>query len=110
MNVGDFLLLPRRCGMSYGDEGGPRGPRVGMKVILAVVIALIGVAMYMSQTQVNTVTGEKQNIAMSVDQEKALGLQAAPEMAAKMGGTLDPDADPRARLVSEVGRRIVEQS
>jgi predicted Zn-dependent protease len=59
---------------------------------------------------VNPVTGKKQHIAMSVDQEKALGLQAAPEMASKMGGALDPERSPAARLVEEVGRRIVERS
>ena len=47
---------------------------------------------------------------MSVDQEKALGLQAAPKMADQMGGALDPDSDPRAAMVAEVGRRIVADS
>src|SRR5262249_17683586 len=51
-----------------------------------------------------------QHIAMTVDQEKALGLQAAPEMAAKMGGAIDPATDPRARLVAQVGDRIVRES
>ena len=51
--------------------------------------------MYFFNTQVNPVTGEKQRVAMSVDQEMALGLQAAPEMASKMGGDVDPGEDPR---------------
>ena len=66
--------------------------------------------MYFIQTQVNPVTGEKQHVAMSVDQEMALGLQAAPEMASKMGGDVDPSEDPRAALVEEVGRRLVRNS
>jgi len=74
------------------------------------VIALLGFVVYMSQTQVNPVTGQKQHIAMSVDQEMALGLQAAPQMAAKMGGDVDAREDPHAALVDEVGRRLVRNS
>ena len=56
------------------------------RLIGALVVALLGFVIYMSQTQVNPVTGEKQHVAMSVDQEMALGLQAAPQMAAENGG------------------------
>lgn len=95
--------------MAYGGDS-PRntGPRA--RLLLALVVAGIGFLIYMSRTQVNPVTGEKQHIAMSVDQEKALGLQAAPEMAAKMGGAIDPRRDIRAAAVAEVGNRIVERS
>ncbi len=89
-------------------EGGR--PRIPVRLILAAVIALIGVVSYMARTEVNPVTGEKQHIALSVDEEKALGLQSAPEMAAQMGGVVDPRSDPRAAMVEEVGRRIVERS
>jgi beta-barrel assembly-enhancing protease len=91
---------------AYSYQG--RGPN--LRLIGALILAVIGIAMYLFETQVNPVTGKRQHIAMSVDQEKALGLQAAPEMAAKMGGVLGPDRDPRAALVSEVGRRIVRDS
>ena len=49
------------------------------------------------KTQVNPVTGEKQHIAMSRRQEKALGLQAAPEMAEQMGGAHRPRDRPPGR-------------
>jgi predicted Zn-dependent protease len=78
-------------------------------LILALVVAGIALFGYFSRTQVNPVTGEKQHIALSVDQEKALGLEAAPQMAAQMGGEASP-SDPDARRVGEVGRRIVERS
>ncbi len=78
--------------------------------IIALLIAGFGIITYMMNTEVNPVTGEKQHIAMSVSQEKALGLQAAPEMAAQMGGAIDPDSSPQARLVEQVGRRIVQES
>src|SRR5438270_8558695 len=103
--------------MSYGygyDEQGYRSAEphegVSLRLLAGLVIAVIGVIIYMTHTQVNPVTGRKQHIAMSVDQEKALGLEAAPEMAAKMGGEADPAADPAAREVARIGRRIVESS
>ena len=88
------------------------GPAMGQLIRWAIglIIALVGVGMYMFRTEVNPVTGERQRIAMNVDQEKALGLQAAPQMAEQMGGDIDPRDDERAALVSEVGRRIVERS
>jgi predicted Zn-dependent protease len=79
------------------------------RLILALVVAAIALFGYFSRTQVNPVTGEKQHIALSVDQEKALGLASAPQMAAQMGGEASP-SDPDARRVAEVGRRIVERS
>lgn len=79
------------------------------RLILALVVAAIALIGYYCRTQVNPVTGEKQHVALSVDQEKALGLQAAPEMAAQMGGEVDP-SDPDARRVAEAGRRVVERS
>jgi predicted Zn-dependent protease len=88
----------------------PRHGRIRVRWIAALLIAAVGLITYFTNTQVNPVTGEKQHIAMTVDQEKALGLQAAPEMAQKMGGALDPDANPDAALVAEVGKRLVQQS
>jgi predicted Zn-dependent protease len=97
--------------MSYVDDEQSQGMGRGLSLSLvaAVVIAIFAVGRYMFQTQVNPVTGQKQHIAMSVDEEKALGLQAAPEMAEKMGGDVSP-SDPRAAMVREVGRRLVERS
>src|SRR5438874_8050187 len=90
----------------YGSSG--RGG--GLRWIIALVIAAIGIISYMTHTQVNPVTGEKQHIAMTVDQEKSLGIQAAPKMADQMGGALDPRKDPDARVVAEVGSRLVKQT
>ena len=97
--------------MSYGGYYDEQ-PRSGLslRLILGAAIALFAVLAYMFNTQKNPVTGEVQHIAMSVDEEKALGLQAAPRMAAKMGGAVDPRRDPAARLVAEVGRRLVARS
>jgi predicted Zn-dependent protease len=96
----------------YGGQGygGGRSGGFPMRIVIAVVIAGIGLVTYFSHTQVNPVTGEKQHIAMSVDQEKTLGLQAAPKMADQMGGALDPRTDPDAKIVAEVGSRLVKQT
>src|SRR6516165_8374178 len=92
----------------YGYADQPRGPN--LRVLAGLVIAAIAFIIYMTQSQINPVTGERQHIAMNVDQEMRMGLEAAPEMASKMGGAIDPASDPRAREVALVGRRIVERS
>jgi beta-barrel assembly-enhancing protease len=92
-------------GGGYGRRGG-----FPMRWILALIIAGIGLFTYFRSTQVNPVTGEKQRIAMSVDQEKSLGLSAAPQMASQMGGALDPRNDADARVVAETGHKIVSAS
>ncbi len=89
----------------YGRSGG-----FNLRWIIALVIAGVGLVTYFSRTQINPVTGEKQHISMTADQEKALGLQAAPKMAAQMGGWLDPKTSPAARAVAAVGQRLAERS
>jgi len=99
-------------GQRQGD-GYNQGPRRGgfpVRWLIAAAIAGIGLFTYFRNTEVNPVTGEKQRVAMNVDQEKALGLQAAPKMASQMGGALDPRTDPDAKIVAEVGHRLVKQT
>lgn len=94
--------------MSFGGER--RGFRISPRLVIALVIAAISVISYFANTAVNPVTGEKQHVALSVQEEKVLGLQAAPEMADRMGGALDPRQDRGARLVQQVGRKVLERS
>jgi beta-barrel assembly-enhancing protease len=79
-----------------------------MQLVVALVIAAGAAISYFGNTSKNPITGETQHVDMSVDQEIALGLQAAPEMAAEFGGE-DPDPNAR-RLVNEVGNEIVAHS
>jgi len=78
------------------------------RFILAAVIALVALISYFGNTSVNPVTGEKQRVAMTPEQEVAIGLKAAPQMAAQMGG-LSQNAKARA-LVERVGARLVRDS
>src|SRR3954465_10377663 len=87
----------------YGQRANP------MKWIIAAIIAGIGIITYLKSGQINPVTGEKQYVAMTADQEKALGLQAAPQMASEMGGAAPP-GDPDARFVSEVGMKLIKST
>lgn len=86
--------------------GNSNAPRINPRIAIGVIIALIGVVGYFMKTQVNPVTGEKQRVSLTVNQEIQLGLQSAPQMAAQMGGVV-PAADPRTRLVKETGQRLV---
>lgn len=95
---------------NYGYGPAQSGRPINLRVIAALIMVVVGVVSYFFETQVNPVTGEKQRVAMNVDQEMSLGLQSVPTMVAEMGGASDPSSDPRARFVSEVGHRIVARS
>lgn len=93
----------------YGQVPARRRLGCGFRVLIAGGIVAFALFRYFTQTEVNPVTGEKQHIALTVDQESALGLESAPEMARQMGGEVDP-ADPNAQRVEAVGRNVVQHS
>lgn len=75
------------------------------RLIIAAIVLLMGVVGYFGKSSINPVTGEKQHVSLTADQEVALGLQAAPQMAEQFGG-LDPDENAQA-LVKQVGQKLV---
>lgn len=93
-------------GNSRGNQyGGQRGSGLKARLVIAGVIALVAVIGYFARSSINPVTGKSQRVSLTVDQEIALGLQSAPEMARQFGG-LDPD--PRTQeLVKRVGGKLV---
>lgn len=97
--------------MSIGFGQGDSEQRGGLnlRLVMAAVIALVGIIGYFAKTQVNPVTGEKQRVSLNVNQEMSLGLEAAPKMMSQMGGEADPDS-PEAQLVREVGEKLVRAS
>jgi predicted Zn-dependent protease len=78
------------------------------RLIVAALIALFAVIGYFGKTSLNPLTGETQRVAMTPEQEVAIGLKAAPEMAAQMGG-LSQNAKARA-LVERIGARLARES
>lgn len=93
----------------YGQRR--RGGGLKMRWIIAAVIALVGVISYFAKEKVtNPETGESYRRSMNVDQQKALGLQAARQMIPQMGGEVDPSRNADAALVDEVGARLVANS
>ena len=79
-----------------------------MKFIIAILIAAVSLVTYWCNTDKNEFTGEEQRVSMTVNQEIALGLQAAPEIASQYGG-LHPDKE-AAASVKAIGQRLVQQT
>lgn len=79
------------------------------RIIAALMIALIGWIMYMSQVEKNPVTGERQHVSLSPDQEIRLGLESAPEMSREMGGDVS-ETDPRTVEVQKIGNYLLDHS
>lgn len=79
-----------------------------MRLVIGGAVALFALVSYCSSSEVNPVTGRKQYLSLKPEQEIALGLQAAPEMAQRHGGHA-PDAAMQAR-VDAVGGRLVANS
>ncbi len=78
-----------------------------LRLILGLVMGAIALISYYSKTQVNPLTGEKQQVGMSPEQEVAMGLQSAPHMAQEYGG-LYPD-NGLQQQVKQVGNRVVRK-
>lgn len=84
------------CGLSMG------------RLLIALVLVAVALFTYFGSSVYNPITDETQHINISPDQEVALGLQAAPEMAQEYGG-LSGNSQGQA-LVDQVCRRIVTDS
>ena len=90
-------------GYSRGRGGSSMG-----RLIIAGVIVVISLLSYFGTQSTNPVTQEVQHIDISPEQEIAMGLQAAPEVADQFGG-LDPNQADQQR-VQQVGARIAADS
>lgn len=87
-----------------------RRARGGMsmgRVLVALAIAAVSLLTYFGSRVSNPITGETQHINISVDQEIALGLEAAPQMAAEYGGV---ETGQNAQAVDALGNKIVQSS
>ena len=78
------------------------------RLLIGLLIAAVSLISYYGLRQQNPITGETQHIALTRDQEIAIGLQSAPQMAQQFGGE-DPDQSIQAD-VAAVGGRIASRS
>ncbi len=85
-----------------------RGGGCSGRLIMAAAVVIVSLLTYFGSQSTNPVTKDVQHISMSPDQEIAMGLQAAPEMASQFGG-LDPSQADQQR-VQKVGQTIVQGS
>ena len=92
----------------YPSARSSRGGSSKGRLIFAAIIAIMSLVSYFGSRQDNAVTGETQYIGITVDQEIALGLQAAPQMVEEFGGE-DPDQSAQA-IVDQVGNSLVQNS
>ena len=84
------------------------GNRLLIRLGIGLLFALFGLISYCTNVVQNPVTGEKQRVQLTPNQEVVLGQRASQQMAAKNGGAY-PDAALQ-KYVAQVGERIVRQS
>ena len=85
----------------------PAAIRYLFALVVGGLVAIGSCVSYAWNTEDNPVTGESQRVAMSTDEEVALGRAEAPKLAAQFGG-LDPDAAAQA-AVDGIGGLLVRR-
>ncbi|MBS1989003.1 MAG: M48 family metalloprotease [Cyanobacteria bacterium SZAS LIN-2] len=89
-------------------QGNSYGPRISLRIIFALIVAAFSLFAYFSHSTYNPVTNQKQHVDMTPEQETALGLQSAPEMANEYGG---PAHDPQGQAeVDRIGSELVSKT
>lgn len=83
-----------------------RSTKFKIRLLIGIAIVAFAFIKKCHQQETNPYTGRKQTITMTPDQEIAIGLQSAPQMAEQHGG-LYPDAKAQA-LVDYVGNKLVQ--
>lgn len=85
-----------------------RGGNLKVRLLIGAAIAIFFVLKRFSQREENQYTGRMQTISMSAENEIAIGIQNAPQMAQQHGG-LHPDNRLQA-MVDNVGNKLVNNS
>ena len=98
-----YRTLRQSYPMSYRPRGGRSLGKI--RIIIAVIVVGFTLISYMSKREYNPVTGEKQYVSLTPQQEVALGLQAVPQMVRQHGGE-HPDRRLQA-MIDQVGWRLV---
>jgi len=100
----------------YGGTGDPysrqgRGAGTGrFKIMLLIGLFMAGYQAfkYYANTQTNPITGEEQRVQWTAEEEMAIGVNSAPQMAQQHGG-VHPD-ERHNNIVASVGKRLVNNS
>lgn len=80
----------------------------GMRLLVALAVAAFSIISFLGSQEYNEVTGEKQYVSLTKDQEVALGLNAVPEMYAQNGGLY---RDESAQIyIDDLGFYLVDSS
>jgi predicted Zn-dependent protease len=79
-----------------------------LRVIIALIVALVAGGSYFFKTSDNPITGETQRLSITPEQEIALGTRSAPQMAAQFGGVSRNEK--ATTIVRGVGQRLVTRS
>ena len=82
--------------------------RIGGRLLIGQIMAVVALFGYFNKSQVNPITGKTQRVSLTPQEEITLGLQSAPQMAAEFGG-LYQDEQVQA-LVKKVGQGIVQNT
>ncbi|WAL59599.1 M48 family metallopeptidase [Thermocoleostomius sinensis] len=82
--------------------------RLLIRFVLALIFVVIGLFNYATNVSENPVTGERQRVQLTPEQEIVLGQQARAEMAAQFGG-LYPDETVQD-YIDRVGQIVVQDS
>lgn len=81
---------------------------IKIRLLIGAAIILFSYIKYCSRTETNEYTGKKQHISLTTEEEIAIGLHSAPEMAKQHGG-LHPDQEAQD-LVDKIGQKLVNNS
>jgi predicted Zn-dependent protease len=82
------------------------GNNFKFRLLIMGVMGAVALFSYYSKMQVNPITGKRQAVSLTPEQEVAMGLQSAPQMAAEFGGEY---ADPKSQgIVKAIGNKLVQ--
>ena len=87
---------------------GKRGSSLKIRFLIGLAVVAFGYFKYCSSKQKNEFTGRVQAINMTPDEEIAIGLQHAPQMAAQHGGW-HSDQELQA-FIDRIGQKLVDNS
>lgn len=81
---------------------------LNMRVILMIGMIGFSVISWYFKSSSNPITGEKQHVSLTPEEEVALGMQSAPQMAAEFGGVYQ-DMKVQTKI-KQIGAKLITQS